>query len=96
MTKKTLPNKLTLEDRIEELELLLLEESLARDELAEEVEALKEECGLLKEGPQIIIREIHHYHAPQWNYYPPVQIQPAPFYGNYPITLCQVDNKYLC
>lgn len=83
----------SLEERGGELELLLLEESLERDELAEEVELLKEQ---LKEAPKIIIKEIHH-HYPQWNYYPPIQTQPfytpiSPITGPY----CGDNNKYLC
>lgn len=83
-----------LEERVDELELLLLEESLERDELAEEVELLREE---LENRPKVIIKEIHHHHTftPQWNYYPPIQVQP--FFS--PLTGPQcgtTDGKYLC
>lgn len=94
MKKKTLrnnePEKMTDAERISELELLLLEQSFQIDELEEEIE-------LLKEAPKIIIKEIHHWH-PQYNYYPPVQIQPwPPINPGYPIVLCESgNNKYLC
>lgn len=105
MNKKTLPNKkdvkvassgkfaeLTpegiadrLSERIDELELLLLEQSFWIDELEEEID-------LLKEGPNIIIKEIHHYPpaqiiqpAPMPIYWP--NITPVPF-PTYPITIC--------
>ena len=80
--KKPLHNKevkQTLEERVDELELLLLEQSFWIDELEEEID-------LLKEGPNIIIKEIHHYHPAPVNVWP--QVTPVLNYPTFSVPYC--------